>query len=106
MSEGRHRSHKDEVVASLRDKRVIQQFLDAQALLKRHLVHTRQILNGKDFLFLGPKNELHDALKLIVNVVHEYSRFIRIDFVQVDEYFLLRIVGFEADQQLVSGYFE
>ena len=106
MSEGRHRSHKDEVVASLRDKQVIQQFLDAQALLKRHLVHTRQILNGKDFLFLGPRDELHDALKLIINIEHEYSRFIHIDFVQVDEYFLFRIVGSEADQQLVSRYFE
>lgn len=106
MSEGRYLSHKDEVVASLRDKQVIQQFLNAQALLKRHLVHTRQILNGKDFLFLGPRDELHDALKLIVNVEHEYSRFIHIDFVQVDEYFLFRIIGSEADQQLVSGYFE
>ena len=106
MSEGRHLSHKDEVVASLRDKQVIQQFLDAQALLKRHLVHTRQILNGKDFLFLGPRDELHDSLKLIVTVEHEYSRFIHIDFVQVDEYFLFRIVGSEADQQLISRYFE
>ena len=106
MNEGWRRSHKDEVVASLRNKQGVQQFLDAQALLKRHLVHTRQILNGKDFLFLGPRNELHDALKLIVNVEHEYSRFIHIDYVQVDEFFLLRIVGSEADQQLVSGYFE
>ena len=106
MNEGRHRSHKDDVVASLRDTVTIQQFLAAQALLKRHLVHTRQILNGRDFLFLGPTGELREALKLIVNVEHEYSRFIHIDFVQVDEYFLLRVVGSEADQQLVSGYFE
>jgi hypothetical protein len=105
MSESRHRSHREEVVASLRDKQVIQRFLDAQALLKRHLVHTRQIPNGRDFLFLGPEGELHDALKLIVKVEHDYSRFSHVDFVQVDEYFLFRIVGSEADQQLVSGYF-
>ena len=106
MNEGSHRSHKEEVVASLRDKQAIQQFLDAQALLKHHLVHTRQILNGKDFLFLGPGTELHDALRLMVKVEHEYSRFIHIDFVRVDEYFLLRVVGSEEDQQVVSGYFE
>jgi hypothetical protein len=106
MNEGKRRSHKDEVVASLRDKQIIQHFIDAQAFLRRHLIHTRQILNGKDFLFLGSRDELHDALKLIVNVEHEYNRFIHVDFAQVGEYFLLRVVGSEADQLLVSGYFE
>ncbi len=49
MSPDRRRSHKDDFVATLRDEKVAVQFTDAQALLKRHLVHTRDIPNGKDF---------------------------------------------------------
>ena len=106
MTKGTRRSHKDEVVATLHDEETIKRFIDAQALLKRHLVHTREIPNGKDFLFLGPRDQLHEALRLLVEVGHRSNRFIHVDFAQVDEYFLLRVIDSGADQQFISGYFE
>ena len=105
MNESASHSPKDERVGTLRDTPTTRQFIDARDLLKRYLVHTREILNGKDYLFLGPKTELHNALKLIVDVEHGNSRFLHVDFAQVDEYFLLRVVGSEANQQLISEYF-
>ncbi|MEK9136234.1 MAG: hypothetical protein AAB393_03860 [Bacteroidota bacterium] len=93
MSPRAGRSHKDEIVATLRDAESIKRFTDVQSLLKNHLVHTREILNGKDFLFAGPSGSLHDALRYV-------------DFAQVDEFFLLRVVGSEADQEMIAGYFE
>lgn len=106
MSADRHRSHKDDVVAALQDKGTITKFTAAQVLLKSHLVHTREIPNGKDFLFLGPQEELHSALKLIAEVEHTSSRFLHLDYAQVDQYFLLRVVGSESEQLVIAGYFE
>ena len=103
---GERRSHRDDVVAILKDERVAALFIKAQDLLKNHLVHTREILNGSDFLFLGPERELHDALKLIVDVEHKSSQFLHIDFAQVDEYFLLRLVGSETSRHVISSYFD
>ncbi len=106
MSPDKRRSHKDDFVATLRDGKLAVQFTNAQALLKRHLVHTRDIPNGKDFLFLGPETELHDALKLITEIEHNSSRSLHIDFAQVDQYFLLRVVGLKKDQRIIVTYFE
>lgn len=106
MSKRKRRSHQEEIAASLGDPESIRQFADAQLLLKRYLVHTREILNGKDFLFLGPKDEIHEALKLLVDLAHINNRFIHVDFAQVDEYFLMRVLGSETDQQVISAYFE
>jgi hypothetical protein len=106
MSPGAGRSHKDEIVATLRDAESIKRFTDVQSLLKSHLVHTREILNGKDFLFAGPSGLLHDALRYLIEVEHQSNRFLHVDFAQVDEFFLLRVVGSEADQEMITGYFE
>lgn len=106
MSPGKRRSHRGEIVATLRYEKQIAQFTNAQALLKEHLVHTREIPNGKDFMFLGPQEELHDALRLIVEIEHKSSRFFHIDFAQVDQYFLLRLIGLEKDQPIIVGYFD
>lgn len=105
MTKGKRRSRRDEVVVTLRDEETVRRFADARALLKQYLVHTREILNGKDFLFLGPKTELHEALRFLVEVEHRGKRFLHIDFAQVDEYFLLRVIGSGVDQQALSRYF-
>ena len=102
----KHRSHKDGALAALQNKETVAQFTAAQALLKRHLVHTREIPNGKDFLFLGPQEELHNALKLVVEVEHASGRPLHFNYVEVDQYFLLRVSGPEAEQQIIAAYFE
>jgi hypothetical protein len=105
MSE-RRRSLNGEAVGTPRDKETMQTFAGARRLLKKHLVHTREVPNGRDFLFLGPNVELHDALRLVIDVEQKNRRFIHFDFARVDEYFLLRVLGTEADQVHITGYFE
>lgn len=82
------------------------QYDEVRGLLRKYLVHTREILNGKDFLFLGPRNVLHEALARIVDFEHGKKRFTYVDFAEIEEYFLLRVVGQETDQHHISGYFE
>ena len=106
MSADKRRSHVDNVVAALQNKDTIAQFTAAQVLLKRHLIHTREIPNGRDFLFDGPKEELHAALKLIVEVENASGKLLHMNYVEVDQYFLLRVAGSEADQQIIAAYFE
>ncbi len=81
-------------------------FAEARNLLKGHLVHTREIPNGKDFLFLGSRETLHGALTQIVDFEHKSKRFVHVDFAEVDGYYLLRVVGLEEDQQRISTYFD
>ena len=103
---GNRRSHKDEMMNTFDDQGAVTKFTTAQALLKNHLIHTRETLNGRDFLFLGPPEKLRDALKLIVDVEHASNQRVHIDYVQVDQYFLFRVVGSEAEQLAISSYFE
>jgi len=90
----------------LRRPEEVVRFAEACQLLKRHLVHTREILNGKDFLFSGPSQELHTALKSLVEIEHRCSRFLQFDYVQIDEYFLLRAAGIEKHLPIIESYFE
>ena len=81
-------------------------FEAARRLLKRHLIHKREIPNGRDFLFSGPETELHGALKTLVEVEHKQNRLLRLDHVLVDEYFLLRIIGTEQNEETIRRYFD
>ena len=96
----------DEVVATLRDQKDVERFTAARRRLKQHLVHTRDLLNGKDFLFSGPTDELHEALKDLVEIEHRCSRFLQFDYVQIEEYFLLRVGGSPEYSHIVESYFE
>jgi len=78
----------------------------AKSLLSLHRVHTRDIVNGKDFLFSGPSEELHVALKHLLVAEHQIKRFLQFDFVQIDQYFLLRITGSKEYQEAIASYFD
>jgi hypothetical protein len=77
-----------------------------KSLLRRHRVHTRDIVNGKDFLFSGPSEELHRALRDLLEVEHRAGKSLLFDFAQVDQYFLLRITGPKEHQEVISEYFD
>jgi hypothetical protein len=77
-----------------------------RSLLKMRLVHTRDIPNGKDFLFLGPRDPLYDSLRSVLQFENRAKRLIHVDFAAVDEYFLLRMSGPESAQEIISTYFE
>jgi hypothetical protein len=106
MKSGRRSSHTDQVVSSLSDQKDVARFTEARVKLKKHLVHTREIPNGKDFLFSGQAEELHGALKNLVEIEHRCSRFLQFDYAQIEEYFLLRIVGLVEHHQIIESYFE
>jgi hypothetical protein len=100
-----HSSHIDEVLSTVRDPEASERFMRARRLLQEHLVYTREILNGKDFVFSGPEQEVHDALRNLVAIEHQAGRFLLFDYAKVDDYYLLRIVGTEAYKDAIDTYF-
>lgn len=106
MTPRRRPSHTDEVISTLRDKESVQRFHAIRLVLRQHLVHKRSIPNGRDFLFKGPHDELHESLKGLVEIERSHGRFLQFDYAQVDEYFLLRVVGTEQHQHAIAAYFD
>ena len=100
------RRHSDEVVATIRDQDEVGQFTSARQLLRQHLLCVREIPNGRDFLFSGSLEQIQEALRRLVQIEHKYSRFLQFDHAQVEEYFLLRIVGLPDHEEVIQTYFE
>jgi hypothetical protein len=105
MSSARKLSHSEEILSSLSEPEEIERFTSARRVLQGHLFHKREILNGRDFLFSGPPEELHGALKNLVDIEHRTSRFLQFDYAQIDDFFLLRVVGEECYQEIIDTYF-
>jgi len=106
MKSGRQSSHMEEIVSVLKNSEKVERFTAARQLLQGHLIHRRDIPNGKDFLFSGPSEELHQALKTLVAIEHEASRFLQFNYVQIDDYFLLRVVASTSFQDVIDSYFD
>ena len=98
-------SHIDEVLSAVRDPQVSERFMRVRETLKEHLVYTREILNGKDFVFSGSEKVIHLALHDLVAIEHQVGRFLQFDYAKVDEFYLLRIVGTEAYRDAIETYF-
>jgi hypothetical protein len=97
--------HIDEVLASVHNPQETERFMEARRFLQEHLVCTREVLNGKDFVFSGPESEIHQALRDLVAIEHQVGRFLLFDYARVDEFYLLRIVGTEAYKDTIEAYF-
>jgi hypothetical protein len=69
-------------------------------------MHTREVLNGRDFLFSGPPEELRAALRSLTEVETRGGCHIHLNYVQLEGYFLLRVVGSEECQDLILSYFD
>jgi len=96
----------EDIVAVLKDNVKVARFSSAREFLRQHLIHRRDILNGKDFLFSGPSDDIHKALKTVVTIEHEASRFLQFDYVQIENYFLLRVVAVADYQETIGSYFD
>ena len=99
-------SHIDEVLSSVRDPQASKRFMQARRTLQEHLVYTREILNGKDFVFSGSEKVIHLALHDLVDIEHRVGRFLLFDYAKVDEFYLLRIAGTEGFKDAIDTYFE
>jgi len=62
-------------------------------VLKPRLVHTREVLDGVDFLFSGPEDEVLEALRGIAALEQGKDPLPRVDFVRLEGYVLLRVYG-------------
>jgi len=106
MTKGHRRSHAEDVVSALPSQQERERFTRARLLLKEHLVHKREVPNGRDYLFSGPADLLQPALRDLRELEGRCSRFLEFDYAQIDEYFLLRIVALPAHQTVIDTYFE
>jgi hypothetical protein len=106
MAGGSPRSHTREILASLADPRDAEKFLASIHVLRPHLMHTREVPNGRDFLFSGPAEELRGALRALTEIETRGGCHIHLNYVQLEGYFLLRVVGSEECQDLILSYFE
>ena len=96
----------DTVISALRDQSERERFVNARKLLGKHVIHKREIPNGRDYMFSGPADTLHDALRDLTSLEQSTSRFLQFDYARVDDYFLLRIVGLREHQGTIDSYFD
>lgn len=106
MTSGRRRSHADDVLSALPSSGERERFSAARALLKRHLVHLREVPNGRDFLFSGPPEQLHAALRDLKALESRCTRFMEFDYARIEDVFLLRIVAHPRYLGTIETYFD
>lgn len=93
------------MLAAIDDPEERGRYVQAWQILEDHHVITRDLPNGRDFLFDGPPDLLCTALRELIAIEHRYEKSLRFDFVQIDRYFLLRIVGILEEQTGIVEYF-
>lgn len=99
----RDKNHDDMTI--VRSGEPVTGLLEAMAQLRGRLVHTRELLDGRDFLFSGPPSLLRSALTRIVEAEHRVPGGLQCVFTQIDTFFLLRIQGPEERQKEIGSYF-
>ncbi len=99
------RSHTQELLSKLSNPQDADRFLSAIAVLRPRLIHTREIPNGLDFLFSGPEKEIHAALRSLTEIEPRGGCNLRLDYVRIETYFLLRVLGSQECQDLIRSYF-
>lgn len=99
------RSHTQEILAKLANPQDADRFVAAIAVLKPRLVFVREVANGLDFLFAGPEEELHAALRNLTEIEPRGGCHLQLNYVRIDAYFLLRVLGSQECQDLIRSYF-
>jgi hypothetical protein len=70
-----------------------QRICDVLESLKPHLVHTREVLDGMDFLFAGPQTDILAALRSLAALEQEGGTGARVDYARLEDFILLRVYG-------------
>jgi hypothetical protein len=99
------RSHTQEILAKLGDPQDADRFLSAIAVLRPRLVYTREVSNGLDFLFAGPDEEIYAALRSLTELESRGGCHLQLNYVRIEAYFLLRVLGSQECQDLIRSYF-
>jgi hypothetical protein len=102
----RQGSHRDTLLALLGESDEARRFRSALAILRETLVMTRDTPIGRDYLFAGIPGDVREALRDIIAAEHRHDCGLHLDYVVVEDYFLLRIVGREELHEDILGYFD
>ena len=98
------RNHAQQLMASLQDPKEIEKLRGALLVVRHCLVHTRTVANGLDFLLNGTSEEVREALRTLKDLERRADCPLSIDYVQLGEYFLLRVVGSTECQDLILSF--
>jgi len=74
--------------------------------LRKYLIHRRDVPNGKDFLFSGPPEKVHKTLARLGATEHVHSRGLQCSYTQIDDFFLLRVLGPPERQSDIESFFD
>jgi hypothetical protein len=102
----RGRNHAQVLMDALGDPRKAERLLESLRTLRRSLVHTRSVANGLDFLLAGPEEEIRTALRTLGELDRLGGCMLGVDYVRLEGYFLLRVVGTAECQDLILSYLE
>lgn len=82
-----------------------EQLTRARRVLRENLIRTRDVLNGRDFLFSGSRDILRPALESLRDLERREGD-LHLDFVETSDFFLLRLTGRNEHQEKILSYFE
>lgn len=94
------------LIAAIRSPAEAERFRKAHTVLQSHLLMTRDLPIGRDFLFPANLNAVRAALRDLAEIEHAHGGDLHIDYTQLNDYFLLRIIGNPAQRNDIDKYFE
>lgn len=100
------RNHAQQLMASLQDPKEVERLRAALLVVRHCLLHTRTVANGLDFLLNGTGEEVRGALRTLKDLERRADCPLSVDYVQLGEYFLLRVVGSTECQDLILSFLE
>jgi len=81
-------------------------FRQAHAVLQTHLLMTRDLPIGRDFLFPADSTSVRAAIRELTEIEHTHGKDLHVDYTQINDYFLLRIIGDPAQRDEIENYFK
>lgn len=100
------RNHAQRLMEALGDPKEIERLRGALLVVRGSLLHTRTVANGLDFLLTGAGEEIRTALRTLKDLEARADCPLSIDYVQLGEYILLRVIGSAECQDLILSYLE
>ncbi len=98
--------HIADIVSSLSDQSEKERFMKALNTLGPHVVHKREVSNGKDYLFDSASESLQEALRDLVSLEQRVGHTVQFNYARLEDFLLLRITGRTETQPLIDAFFE
>ena len=94
------------LISALKSPTDAERFRQALAVLQTHLLMTRDLPIGRDFLFPAESTDVRAAIRELTEIEHAHGKDLHVDYTQINDYFLLRIIGDPAQQNDIENYFK